>query len=129
MVALSDLPTLICVRMTAVNTVHRAIGRFKRCETARLSTAAVVIRRHSRNSAPRSRGGCRSHLQVVAICLMPVLPTKTMSSGGTPDAILSRVPHEGVPATEAPRAPAPRAFATGAKRWHRIEARRVAADQ
>src|SRR5262245_18235870 len=115
--------------MTAVNTVHRAIGRFKRCETAKLSTAAVVIRRHSRNSAPRSRGKRRSHLQVVAICFMPVLPTKTMSSGG-PQTRSYRGLHAGACLQpEAPRAAAQRAFATGAKRWHRIEARRVAADQ
>src|SRR5262245_36978317 len=116
--------------MTAVNTVHRAIGRFKRCATARLSTAAVVIRKHSRNSAPRSRGRRRSHLQVVAMRFMPVLPTNTMLQvAETPGRDLIAGSRRARAATAVQRAAAPGAFATGAKRWHHIEARWVVAEQ
>jgi hypothetical protein len=42
MVAFRDLPKLTCVRMTAVSTVHSGRGTFNRCESTKLTRAAIV---------------------------------------------------------------------------------------
>src|SRR6516164_128455 len=57
--------------MTAVSTAHSAMGRCKSCETASVSTAAVVLRTHSRSSASWLALHARSRLQPVAKWLMP----------------------------------------------------------
>jgi len=44
MVALSDLPTLACVTMTAVNTAHSGKGSLAALATARVNVAATVTR-------------------------------------------------------------------------------------
>jgi hypothetical protein len=44
MVALSDLPTLACVTMTAVNTAHKGKGSLTALAIARVNVAATVTR-------------------------------------------------------------------------------------
>src|SRR5262245_37027470 len=56
--------------MTAVSTAHSAIDRCSTCAAASVSTAAVVLRTHSRSSAPRLALQARNRLQVVAKRLM-----------------------------------------------------------
>src|SRR5215471_10686626 len=57
--------------MTAVSTAHRAMGRCSTCAAANVSTAAVVLRTHSRSSGPWLAVHARSRLQPVAKSLMP----------------------------------------------------------
>src|SRR5215813_15138165 len=57
--------------MTAVSTAHSAMGRLSSCAVAKVTTAAVVLRTHSRSSGPWLALHVRSRLQPVANGLMP----------------------------------------------------------
>jgi hypothetical protein len=87
MVAFKDLPTLICVTITAVNTVQRTRGKFKICENARVRTAATVTLKHSANCTLWSLSQARSHFHNIERRLMPRIALE-------PDCIISPVGHE-----------------------------------
>src|SRR6516165_2940398 len=57
--------------MTAVSTAHSALVRCSTCAAANVSTAAVVLRTHSRSSGPWLALHVVSQLQGVAKWLMP----------------------------------------------------------
>src|SRR4029079_10088490 len=83
MVALSDWPTLTWVRSTAVKIAHNANCKWRRWETARLSTAETITLKLSRNSTGCAAIQSRSQAQARPMCLILAGAAGNVN-GGTP---------------------------------------------